>query len=394
LLGCKEHRKISLLAARKSMTLLKNNGNLLPLPKNIKIVLVTGPNADSIENQFGGWSNAIPPSPPATTILEGIKRKVSPKTKVLYTKGSGITEPENIEEATELAKKSDVAIVVVGEPAYIHEFWTLQDLVSMIPGQKQEIFLNKDDSESSEQRLLPRLEQFPCRTMLDLPAAQLDLIEAVHQTRTPTVVVLITGRPLTIKWVAENIPAILMAYLPGTEGGKAVADVLFGDYNPGGKLPISIARSIGQLPVRHNYKPPPFADMHPPAHAPLFDFGFGLSYTSFEYSNLEVSPKKVGPSREVRVNVTVKNVGHREGDEVVQLYVNDVYSSRVTSTKELRGFRRITLKPDESRKIVFTLRIKDLGVLQDNGEFATEHGIFKVMVGNLKDSFEVLTHVS
>jgi beta-glucosidase len=393
LLGCKEHRRISLLAARKSMTLLKNNGNLLPLPKNIKTVLVTGPNADSVENQFGGWSNAIPPSPPATTILEGIRRKVSPKTKVLYTKGSGITEPENIEEATELAKKSDIAIVVVGEPAYIHEFWTLQDLVSMIPGQEKEIFL-KDDSESSEQRLLPRLEQFPCRTMLDLPVAQLNLIKAVHQTRTPTVVVLITGRPLTIKWVAENIPAILMAYLPGTEGGKAVADVLFGDYNPGGKLPISMARSIGQLPVRHNYKPPPFADMHPPAHAPLFDFGFGLSYTSFAYSDLEVSPKKVGPSGEVRVNVTVKNVGHREGDEVVQLYVNDVYSSRVTSTKELRGFRRITLKPDESRRIVFMLEIKDLGVLQDNGEFVAEHGIFKVMVGNLKDSFEVLTHVS
>ena len=389
--GCREHRDIALLAARKSMTLLQNEGNLLPLPKDIGTVLVTGPNADSVENQFGGWSNTIPPLPPAVTILEGIKNKVSPKTKVLYTKGSGIRERENIEEARQLAEKSDVAIVVVGESAYIHEFWTIQDIMALMDlTQEGEVLPKEVDLELIQKMLLARLEQFPCRTMLDLPESQRDLIKAVHGTGTPTVVVLVTGRPLTIKWAAENVPAILMAYLPGTEGGNAVADVLFGDYNPSGKLPISIARSIGQLPVRYNYKPHPFVEMHPPAYAPLFEFGFGLSYTKFEYSNLEVSPKKVDPSGKVEVSVTVKNIGDREGDEVVQLYINDVYSSRVTPVKELKGFKRITLKPGKSRRVTFTLQIEDLGVFQDDGKFATELGTFEVLVGTLKSSFEVI----
>ncbi|MFQ6095400.1 MAG: glycoside hydrolase family 3 C-terminal domain-containing protein, partial [Candidatus Bathyarchaeia archaeon] len=391
LIGCREHRELALLAARKSMTLLKNEGNLLPLSKDLGTVLVTGPNADSVENQFGGWSNTIPPLPPAVTILEGIKNKVSSKTRVLYTKGSGITEPENIEEATELAEKSDVAIVVVGESAYIHEFWTIQDIMaSMDLTQEGQVLPKEIDLETLQKELLARLEQFPCRTMLDLLEAQLDLVKAVNGTGTPTVVILVAGRPLTIKWVAENVPAILMAYLPGTEGGTAVADVLFGDYNPGGKLPISIARSIGQLPVRYNYKPHPFVEMHPPAYAPLFEFGFGLSYTRFEYSNLEVSPKRVGPSGKVEVSVTIKNIGDREGDEVVQLYVNDVCSSRVTPVKELKGFHRITLKPSESKKVTLTLQMEDLGVFQDDGKFVTEPGTFEVLVGGLKSRFEVI----
>ena len=381
LLRHREHREVALLAARKSMTLLKNEGNLLPLPKDPGTVLVTGPNADSVENQLGGWSNTTPPLPSAVTILEGIKSKVSPKTKVLYIKGSGIREPENIKEARELAEKSNVAIVAVGEPAYIHEFWTLDDILN-----------STSLTREKELKLLARLEQFPCRTMLDLPQAQLDLIKAVHETGTPTVAVLITGRPLTIKWVAEKIPAVLMAYLPGAEGGKAVADVLFGDYNPSGRLPISIARSIGQLPVRHNYKPYPFVERHPPAYAPLFEFGFGLNYTRFEYSDLKVSQNKVDPSGKVEVSVTVKNVGDRAGDEIVQLYVNDVYSSRVTPSKELKAFRRITLKQGESRRVTFTLMMEDLGVLQDNGELVTEPGTFEVMVGDLKSRFEVETH--
>jgi beta-glucosidase len=225
--------------------------------------------------------------------------------------------------------------------------------------------------------------------MLDLPQAQLELIKAVHGTGTPTVVVLVTGRPLTFRWVAENVQAILMAYLPGTEGGNAVADVLFGDHNPGGKLSISVANSMGQLPVRHDYKPHPFVENHPPAYAPLFEFGFGLSYTKFEYSDLSVSPMKVGPSGKVKISVSVKNAGDRAGDEVVQLYVNDVYSSRVTPVKELKGFKRITLEPGESKQVTFTLLMEDLGVFQDGGEFVTEAGAFKVMVDKLESGFEV-----
>lgn len=380
LVGCKEHRDIARSIARKSMTLLKNEGNLLPLPKDIKRVLVTGPNADSVENQLGGWSNNSRPLPPAVTILEGTKRKVSSGTEVLYTKGCGITEPENIEEARELAERSEVAIVVVGESEYVHEFLTIRDLES---------FVNQGNLKLQQKMLLARLEQFPCRTILDLPQAQLDLIKAVNRTGTPTVVVLVTGRPLTVKWVAENARAILMAYLPGTEGGNAVSDVLFGDYNPGGKLPISVARSIDQLPIRHDYRPYPTVESHPPAYAPLFEFGFGLSYTKFEYSDLTVSPMKVGPSGKVKVSVTVKNVGDRAGDEVVQLYVNDAYSSRVTPIKELKGFRRITLEPGESRQTAFVLSMEDLGVLQDSGKFVTEPGAFKVMIEKLESGFEV-----
>ena len=382
LVGCEEHRELALSAARESVTLLKNEGNLLPLPKDIRAILVTGPNADSVENQLGGWSNMFPPPPPAVTILEGIRSKVSPKTEVFYTKGSGILEPENIEEAQRLAEKSDVAVVVVGESAYIHEFWTLEDLISLgIP--------TEEDQETSQRRLLPRLEQFPCRTILDLPQAQLDLIKAVHSTGTPTAVVLITGRPLTIRWISENIPVILMAYLPGTEGGNAVADVLFGNYNPGGRLPISIARSIGQLPVRYDYRPHPFVGRQPPAYAPLFEFGYGLSYSRFEYSDLKVQPEKVGPSDKVEVSVAVRNVGDLAGDEVVQLYINDVYSSRVTPLKELKGFKRITLKPGESRTLAFTILADDLGVFQDDGRFVTEPGTFKVMIRELEGIFEV-----
>ena len=180
------------------------------------------------------------------------------------------------------------------------------------------------------------------------------------------------------------------------EGSRAVADVLFGDYNPGGKLPISIPKSAGQIPVRYNYKPRPFLEAHPPAYAPLYEFGFGLSYTRFEYSNLEVSPKKVGVKGSVNVSVTVTNAGEKEGDDVVQLYINDVYSSRVTPVKELKGFKRISLKPGEGKRITFTVNIEDLAVYQGKGRFAVEPGLFKVMVGassediRLEDSFEVV----
>jgi len=381
--GCKEHREIALSVARKSMTLLKNEGGLLPLSKDIGTLLVTGPNADDVENQLGGWSNTFPPLPPATTILQGIKNKVSPKTRVLYIKGTGIRERESIDEARELAAGSDVAIVVVGESAYIHEFWTLRDIMGLMMQSQTE------SPEILRKKLLARLEEFPCRTMLELPDAQLDLVKAVHGTGTPTVVVLVTGRPLAIRWIAENIQAVLMGYLPGTEGGNAVADVLFGDYNPGGRLPISVPRSIGQLPVRHDYKHIPFAEMHPPAYAPLFEFGFGLSYTGFEYSDLAVSPEKVGPSGKVEVSVTVKNVGNRLGDEVVQLYVSDVYSSRVTPLRVLKGFKRVTVKPSESEKARFTLLAEDLGVFQDDGRFVTEPGTFRLMIGKLEAAFEV-----
>jgi len=384
LLGCKKHMEVALEAARKCITLLKNENNLLPLSKDVGTILVTGPNANNVENQLGGWSNTLPPYPPAVTILDGIKAKVSSKSKVLYCEGSSIIESGNLKEVGDLAESSDVALVVIGEPAYIHEFWTLADLQRLMGANPTMT------EEEMRKHLFNRLYQFPCRTLLDLPEAQLNLVRKVHETGTPTIVVLVTGRPLVISWIAENIPAIIMSYIPGSEGGKAVADVLFGDYNPGGKLPISIPRSIGQLPVWHNYKPHPFLEMHPPAYMPLFEFGYGLSYTKFEYSNLEIAPVKVDPSGMVHVKVTVRNVGDREGDEVIQLYVNDVYSSSVIPIKELKGFKRITLKPGENKRVNFTLLMEDLGIFQEDGRFVTEPGIFEVMVGGLKSIFEVV----
>lgn len=397
-LGCKIHRKVALEAARESITLLKNEGNILPLSKNIEAILVTGPNADSVENQLGGWSNVATPSPPAVTILEGIKKKVSSKTKVYYVKGSGIREPEEINEAKELAKKSDVAIIVVGEPAYVHEFWTREDIAMLTELREKREITSPELEELWQRQLQDKLYRFPSRALLDLPEGQSALLEAVYETGTPTVMILISGRPLTIKWAAENIPAILMAYLPGMDGGHAVADVLFGDYNPCGKLPVSIPYTISQLPLRHNYKHHPFREFQPPAYNPLFEFGFGLSYTKFEYYDLIISPltiKKSDFSNKVKVYVTVKNIGDKKGTDVVQLYISDLYSSKVVPTKELKGFKRITLKPDESKNVEFTLEASDLAVLQDNGEWVLEPGAFEVMIGasskdiKLKGAFEV-----
>jgi beta-glucosidase len=392
IVGSNEHKELALQASRKSIVLLKNEG-LLPLKKNLKSILVTGPNADNLEGLLGGWTNHFGPWSSAVTVLEAIKAKVSSKSKVFYVKGAGYNELENLGEVKEKAKEADVAVAVLGESAYIHEFWSLLDLAST---------MNLDTGLPSveltselKQKLIARLDKFPSRTLLELPDAQLKLVNAIRESGIPIVVVLLVGRPLAIRWIAENIPAILISFYPGLEGGRAVADVLFGDYNPGGKLPISIPRSVGQIPVRHNYKTRPFNEAHPPAYAPLYEFGHGLSYTRFEYSDLEVSSKKVGVKSRVNVSVTVKNTGKIAGDEVVQLYVNDVCSSRVTPVKELKGFERLSLEPDESKRLTFVLNIEDLAVYQDKGRFAVEPGLFKVMIGassediRLEDDFRV-----
>jgi beta-glucosidase len=395
IVGSSEHKELALQASRKSIVLLKNEG-LLPLKKNLNSILVTGPNADNMEGLLGGWTNHFGPWPSAITVLEAIKAKVSSKTRVSYVKGAGYNELENLDEVKEKAKGADAAVAILGESAYIHEFWNLADLASTVNLDTglPSVELTKE----LKQKLLARFDTFPSRVLLELPDAQLKLVNAIRETDTPIIVVLLVGRPLAVRWIAENVPAILISFHPGLEGGRAVADVLFGDYNPGGKLPVSIPRSVGQIPVRHNYKIRPFAEAHPPAYAPLFDFGFGLSYTKFEYSDLEVSPKKVGAKGRVDISVTVTNTGEKEGDEVVQLYVNDVCSSRVTPVKELKGFERVSLKPGESKRLTFMVNSEDLAVYQGEGRFAVEPGLFKIIVGassedvKLEDSFEVERH--
>jgi beta-glucosidase len=364
----KKSRELALQTAREGIVLLKNEKNLLPLNKKIKSIAVIGPNADAERNQLGDY-NSRPVTQDVVTVLEGIRNKVSPQTKINYVKGCEIigTELNEINKAREAAKKADIAIVVVGENGEV---------------------TNGEDHDVAS---------------LDLTGFQEDLLKAVYATGTPTVAVLINGRPLSIRWTAENVPAILEAWMCGEEGGNAVADVLFGDYNPSGHLPITFPRHSGQLPVYYNYKPSKeywinrgwgksYVDMDA---SPLFEFGFGLSYTSFEYSNLIITPEEIGQAGEVYVSVDVKNTGNRDENEVVQLYIDDLISSMSRPVKELKGFEKIYLAAGEKKTVRFKLEPEHLSFLDRHLEPVVEPGMFKVMVGSsskdirLKGEFEV-----
>jgi beta-glucosidase len=224
---------------------------------------------------------------------------------------------------------------------------------------------------------------------------QQELIEAIQKTGTPVVCVLLNGRPLSVNWINENIPAVVEAWFPGEAGGKAVADVLFGDYNPGGKLPITFPKSVGQLPIYYNQKPSAIHRYVTESENPLYTFGYGLSYTTFEYSNLALSTAAIKADGELKVSVDVKNTGNYDGDEVVQLYINDVYSSVTTPLKTLKGFKRIFIKKGETKNVTFTLTPDELAIWNREMKRVVEPGDFEVMVGGnsvdlLKTNFKVL----
>lgn len=350
-----EHRALALQAAEQSIVLLKNQGGLLPLTGKARRILVTGPNADAARNQLGDYSGTST----VTTVLERIRRRAV-DAQVQYVRGCGVKDMDasGIAEAVEAAGNADVAILVLGESS-----WT----DGMVCGEGND------------------------RADLDLPGVQQQLLEAVSATGTPVVLVLINGRPLSLRWAKENVPAILEAWYPGQEGGTAIASVLWGDVNPSGKLPITVPQSVGQLPHYYNYKPTGRAyDYVTSDFDPLFAFGYGLSYTTFSYSDLVITPETIGPAAHVTVHVTVSNTGDRAGDEVVQLYVNDVISSVVTPVIELKAFQRISLAPGESKTVTFDLGPKDLELLDKHLEPVVEPGTFEVQVGGLKGSFEVL----
>ena len=347
--------------------LLKNDGNLLPLSKKLRSVLVVGPNAASTsfaDNRYG------PYSPATISVLDGVKRVVAPTTDVKYALGCALVDPNwpesellpeplsegekaLIDQAGAIARTSDVAIVVVGE----------------------------SDSIVGESL---------SRTSLDLPGRQLDLIKAIHATGTPTVVVLINGRALTVNWVAKHVPSVLEAMFPGEFGGLAVAEALFGDVNPGGKLSFTVPKTVGQIPM--NFPTKPFAQAEQTGGGPngtstlangvLYPFGHGLSYTSFAYANLQISPRQQKVGGDVGVTVDVTNTGVRPGDEVVQLYLQDVLSSVVTYEQVLRGLARITLAPGEKRTVSFTLTAEDLQLLDAEMRWVVEPGEFEVRIGS------------
>ena len=359
----KEHQDLALEAAREGIVLLKNENDLLPLDKNIRSIAVIGPNAHDRENLLGDY---IPKKLlyEAVTVLEAIQGKVSPRTNVSYVKGCNVLDSSlnEIHAAIAAASQADFAIVVVGED-------------------------ERTDGESDD------------AADLDLTGYQADLIKAVQETGTPTIVVLISGRPLTIRWTAQHVTAIIQAWMCGERGGEAIADVLFGDYNPSGRLPITFPRHVGQMPFYYNYKPAKF-NRHWRAYVtypltPLWEFGHGLSYTDFEYANLRISPGTIHPGDPVNISLDVKNTGNLAGKEVVQLYIDDVISSVVTPIIELKGFQKISLEPGEQKSVSFQLPPHDLAILNMDLERVVEPGIFQVMVGSsskdirLKGEFEV-----
>lgn len=228
------------------------------------------------------------------------------------------------------------------------------------------------------------------RSSLDLPGHQEEFVKAVHATGTPVVVVLMNGRPLSIAWIANNVPAILETWFLGVQTGNAIADVLFGDFNPGGKLPVTFPRSVGQVPIYYNHKNTGRPGVDGASFcsryrdlpvAPLYPFGYGLSYTKFEYSDLQLSTQQINPTDSLKVSVNVKNAGSRTGDEVVQLYIRDEYASVTRPVKELKGFKRITLAPGESRKVEFSLAPEQLAFYDRDMQLVVEPGTVKVYVG-------------
>lgn len=347
------HRALALQAARESIVLLKNEGNLLPLKPDLRRIAVIGPNADDPRNQLGDYiSEEIPQE--IVTILAGIRKRAS-GAEVLYVKGCDVmgAKRDEIRAAADAARRSDVAIVVVGENER-----------------------KKPDATNGEGRDV---------ASLDLTGMQQQLVEAVQATGTPVVVVLVNGRALSTRWIAEHVPAVVEAWLPGEQGGHAVAEVLFGDRNPSGKLPVTIPRHVGQLPVYYNHRlskvrrsKPGYADM---SARPLYPFGHGLSYTQFAYRDLRVAPETIAPAGEARVSVEVANTGSRAGEEVVQLYVRDVVASVSRPVKELRGFRKVALKPGEATRVEFTLGPEDLQFLDRALKLVVEPGEFEIMVG-------------
>jgi len=375
--NCPAHRRLARQIAQESIILLKNEGGLLPLDGEIGSVAVIGPNADLA--QLGDYSQR---KADAVTPLEGIRAAVSRRTEVLYAPGCGIWQRsrEGFAEAVAAAERADVAILFIGgtSMAMAGTGW------------------------GTERRAATCGEGYD-RTDLTPPGVQDELVRAVFETGTPTVVVLVHGRPYSIPWMAEHVPAILEAWYPGEQGGHALADVLFGRVNPSGKLPVSVPRSVGNSPVFYNHKPSARGYYHRPGTpeepgrdyvfqtpGALYPFGHGLSYTTFRYSNLLIRPRKILPGGRVSVSVDVRNAGKLAGKEVVQLYVNDVVSSVTTPVKALRGFEKLALKPGQKRTVTFELGPEDLALLDENMNWVVEPGTFEVTVGGLAKTFEVV----
>ena len=353
----KEHQAVSLEAARQSLVLLKNETHLLPLSKSIRSIAVIGPNADEQTQLICRYG---PANAPIKTVYQGIK-ELLPHAEVIYKKGCDIIDPhfpeseildfpktaeevQLMEEAIRAAKQAEVGVMVLGG---------------------NELTVREDRS----------------RTSLNLPGRQEELLKAVCATGKPVILVMLDGRASSINYAAAHVPAILHAWFPGEFCGQAVAEALFGDYNPGGRLAVTFPKSVGQIPFAFPFKPGSDESSSTSVYGALYPFGHGLSYTTFTYSDLHISPSHQGVQGDIHVSCKIKNTGKIKGDEVVQLYLRDEISSVTTYTKVLRGFERISLEAGEEQTVHFRLRPQDLGLWDKNMNFRVEPGSFKVMLG-------------
>lgn len=349
----------AMLAAKESIVLLKNEpagsaaSNLLPLSKSTRSVALIGPLADNQKDMLGTWHVAGDETK-VVTLLEGI-RQTAPDVRINYARGAGFNgnDQSGFAEALAAARRSDVVIMAIGE----------------------------DYTQSGEAA---------SRSEIGLPGPQQELIEAIHALGKPVVAVVMAGRPLTINWIDENIPAVMNAWHLGTMSGKAIAETLFGDHNPGGKLTITFPKSVGQIPIYYNMKNTgrPFdannkytSKYLDVSNEPLYPFGYGLSYTSFDYSNLQLSSNELTMDGSITVSATIENTGKYTGKEVVQLYIRDLVGSVTRPVKELKGYEKISLNPGESRQVTFTISAKDLEFYTRDMSYKAEPGDFKVFIG-------------
>ena len=362
------NKNVALVTAREVITLLKNDGNTLPLSKQTK-VLVCGPNADNVYNMLGDYTSPQEDGN-VKTILSGIRTKL-PAAQVEYVKGCAVrdTSESNISEAVEAAHRADVIIVAVGGSSARDFKTSYKETGAAVTDSKT--ISDMDCGEGFDRATLTPLGH------------QMELLKALKATGKPLVVIYIEGRPMDKSWAAQNADALLTAYYPGQEGGTAIADVLFGDYNPAGRLPVSVPANIGQLPVYYNKKPPMPHDYVEMSARPLYPFGYGLSYTTFKYDNLQV--KKQDPTT-FEVNLKVTNTGQYDGDEVVQLYLHDEFASTAQPLKQLKKFQRIFIPKGETRDITFTLEAEDLSIINADMKCVVEPGDFTIMIGSSSDN--------
>lgn len=354
--------------AQESVILLKNENALLPLSKKTRSIAVIGPNADNIYNQLGDYT-APQDAKEIVTVLKGIRAKL-PDAQIRYVKGCAIRDTTHLEiaEAVAAAKASDVAVVVIGGSS-ARDFKT--EYISTGAATVSQHTAELSDMESGE--------GFD-RENLDLMGKQLELLQAVVNTGKPVVLVFIGGRPLNLNWPAAHVPAMVTAWYPGQQGGNAIADVLFGDYNPAGRLPVSIPRSVGQLPVYYNYQHSSKHDYVEGSARPLYSFGYGLSYSHFKYTDLQANVEE-GNSLQVKVDISITNDSKLDGEEVVQLYMRDEVSSVVTPVKQLKAFSRVAVRSGASKTVSFTLGADDFSLLNPQMQKVVEAGTFTLMAG-------------